>query len=96
MCPKRVLRVSEWLMPLSIATILVAGYIGFVDHDAWSLSAQVVAHISIMLGAAFLKLSYMMYLNASMHLGINDFAFMSAGSSSLRSDSSLPACCLTS
>lgn len=93
MCPKRILRISEWLMPLSIATILVAGYIGFVDHDAWSLSAQIAAHISIMLGAGFLKLSYMMYLNASMHLGINDFAFMNAATNKQDHRRSLPQCC---
>ncbi len=96
MCPKKALRVAEWLMPLSIATVLVSGYIGFVDHDAWSLQAQVVAHISIMLGAGFLKSSYVMYLNASMHLGINDFAFMNAGSRPRNSDKSLPTCCLAS
>ncbi len=94
MCPKRILRAAEWLMPLSIATMLVAGYIGFVGHDVWSLQAQVVAHISIMLGAGLLKLSYVMYLNASMHLGINDFTFRNTGRKQQNSDSSLPECCL--
>ncbi len=94
MCPKKALKVAEWLMPISVATMMVAGYIGFVDHDAWSLQTQIVAHICIMLGAGFLKLSYMLYLNASMHLGINDFAFMNVGSRPRNSDKSLPKCCL--
>ena len=96
MCPKRILGIAQYLMPLSLATILVAGYIGFVDHDAWSLQAQVGAHISIMLGAGLLKLSYMIYLNASMHLGINDFAFRNDEVTSSASENSLPRCCLVS
>ncbi len=94
MCPKDSLRIAGYLIPLSIAIMIVAGYIGFIDHDAWSLEAQVVAHISMMLGAGFLKLSYVMHLNASMHLGINDFAYGFAARGP--KTQSLPACCLAS
>lgn len=71
---QKILRIAHGLMPASIAMMVVGAYVGFIDHQAWSLQAQVVAHIGIMLGAALLKLSYVMYLNASKHLGINDFA----------------------
>jgi len=95
MCPKSVLRIAKILIPASIAAMLVGGYIGFVDHSAWSLQVQVLAHISIMLGAGLLKLSYVMHLNASKHLGINDFAFSKvANEYRAYTGVSLPACCL--
>lgn len=94
MCPKTLLRVAKYLMPASIATMMVGGYVGFVDHSAWSLQAQVLAHISIMLGAGLLKLSYVMHLNASKHLGINDYALSSAASDLRPLELKLPECCL--
>lgn len=93
-CPKSILRVTEFLMPAAIVIMLVGGYIGFVAPDAWPLQAQVLAHISIMLGAVFLKLSYVMHLNASMHLGINDFAFRNAGKEPRSPQFPLPQCCV--
>ena len=71
---QKILRIAHGLMPASIALMVAGVYVGFIDHQAWSLQAQVGAHIGIMLGAALLKLSYVMYLNASKHLRINDFA----------------------
>ena len=78
-------------MPLSIAMMLVGAYVGFIDHEHWSLAAQVFAHVGILLGAAMLKLSYVMHLNASKHLGVNDFA----PEATLRAvEHPLPECCL--
>ena len=90
MCPEHIRRLAAKLMPASIAVMLIGAWIGFVDHQDWSLQTQVLAHISLMLGAAFLKLSYVMHLNASKHLGINDFA----REASEGSDTRLPECCV--
>ena len=68
---QKILRIAHGLMPASIALMVAGVYVGFIDHQAWSLQAQVGAHIGIMLGAALLKLSYVMYLNASKHLPAN-------------------------
>ena len=45
------------------------------------------------LGAALLKLSYVMHLNASKHLGINDFA-RPGGVAEAGSEPALLECCL--
>lgn len=66
--------IANIIIGISIAMMVIGGYVGFVDHEAFTIPQQVLAHISIMLGAGFLKLSYVMRLNASMHLRINDFA----------------------
>ena len=89
MCPKKSLILANRMMPVSLAMVLVGIYIGFIDHEAWTLQAQVIAHISTMLGAGFLKLSYVMHLNASKQLAINDFQFRD----SALSREQLPECC---
>ncbi len=93
MKPSKILRIANQLMPLSVAMMLVGAYIGFIDHENWSLLAQVIAHVGIMLGAALLKLSYVMHLNASKHLGINDFA-RPGGVAEAGSEPALLECCL--
>ena len=94
MCPTRILQYANYLMPAAVLVMLAGAYIGFVDHTAWTLQAQVLAHIGIMLGAGLLKLSYVMHLNASMHLGINDYAPAPGANSGTGRQSNLPACCL--
>jgi len=74
MAPQTILKLSYRVMAASIVALAVGIYIGFIDHAHWSIASQVVAQVGIMLGAGFLKLGYVMYLNASKHLGINDFA----------------------
>ncbi|MEP1741697.1 MAG: transmembrane sensor/regulator PpyR [Kangiellaceae bacterium] len=62
------------IIAISFSLIGAGIFVGFVEHLTFTIPQQVLAHISIMLGAGFLKLSYVMRLNASKHLGINDFA----------------------
>ncbi|TQV87037.1 hypothetical protein [Aliikangiella coralliicola] len=71
---KKLYRIANTIIVLSIVMMASGAYVGFIDHEAFSIPQQVIAHISIMLGAGFLKLSYVMHLNASKHLGINDFS----------------------
>lgn len=71
---KKVYSLANGIIVLSFVMMVVGAYVGFVDHDAFTLGQQVIAHISIMIGAGLLKLSYVMRLNASMHLKINDFS----------------------
>ena len=66
-------QLANALITLSFIIMAAAIYVGFVDHQSFSIPQQVVAHISIMIGAALLKLSYVLRLNASFHLIINDF-----------------------
>ena len=94
MHPKKILQIANRFMPLSVAMMLVGAYIGYVDHAAWSLQVQVVAHISILLGAILLKVSYVMHLNASKHLAINDFAPKSGAPHPRAGEGWLPECCL--
>lgn len=74
MSAKKLYTIANSIIAVSFLMMIIGAYVGFVDHDAFTISQQVVAHISIMLGAGFLKLSYVMRLNASKHLKINDFA----------------------
>lgn len=94
MAPEQILKIANRLMPLATAMMLVGVYVGFIDHAHWSLLAQVIAHVGIMIGAALLKLSYVMHLNASKHLGINDFAPESRQSFDQAVELQLPECCL--
>ena len=90
---ERLLRIANSLIPASFFIMLLGAYIGFIDYANWSLQAQVCAHIAVLLGAASLKVSYVMHLNASKHLGVNDFA-APQGASANESESPLPECCL--
>ncbi|MCW8875552.1 MAG: hypothetical protein OQJ89_08410 [Kangiellaceae bacterium] len=76
MSAKRVYTLANGIIALSFMMMIAGAYVGFVDHDAFTIPQQVVAHISIMVGAGLLKLSYVMRLNASLHLKINDFAHL--------------------
>ena len=89
-----VLRIANRLMPLSVLMMLVGAYIGFIDHAAWSLQLQVIAHINVLLGAVLLKVSYVMHLNASKHLQINDFAPEKGLAERSATESRLPECCM--
>ena len=93
MDPKRLLRIANLLMPASLFIMLLGAYIGFIDHNNWPLTAQVFAHIAVLLGAVSLKVSYVIHLNASKHLGVNDFA-APQGAPANDSESPLPECCL--
>jgi len=73
---KKVYSLANIVIGISFVMMVVGAYVGFVDHDAFTLTQQVIAHISIMVGAGLLKLSYVMRLNASMHLRINDFSHL--------------------
>lgn len=95
MTQHQVLTIANRLMPFSVALMLVGAYVGFIDHEHWSLGAQVIAHVGIMLGAALLKLSYVMHLNASKHLGINDFAPAIVERSTAKAELPMPECCLS-
>ena len=94
MHPEKQLRIANSLMPTSIITMLLGAYVGFIDHENWSLQAQVTAHISVLLGAVFLKLSYVLHLNASKHLEINDFIPSGRNGELRPSEHRLPECCL--
>lgn len=89
-----VLRIANKLMPFSIFMMVAGAYIGFVDHAAWSLLSQVIAHISVLLGAFLLKISYVMHLNASKHLNLNDFAPEKGIPERHIAESQLPECCM--
>ena len=67
-------RTANLLLPASILVMLGGAYVGFIGHEAFTLSQQVTAHISIMLGALVLKVGYVMHLNASKHLKLGEFA----------------------
>ena len=73
---RKVYALANIIIGISFLMMLLGAYVGFVDHDAFTIPQQVVAHISIMIGAGLLKLSYVMRLNASMHMGINDFSYI--------------------
>ena len=74
MKPEKLYTLANLIITISFAMMMLGTYIGFVDHEAFTIPQQVLGHISIMVGAGLLKLSYVMRLNASMHLKINDFA----------------------
>ncbi len=93
MCPQKLLRIANTLMPASIAMMLAGAYVGFIDHDNWSLTAQVLAHIGLMLGAGFLKLGYVMHLNASTQLEVGVPAETGSGGPRT-AELVLPECCL--
>ena len=76
MSTKKLYSVANAIISLSFVMMIAGAYVGFVDHDAFTIPQQVIAHISIMVGAGLLKLSYVMRLNASLHLKINDFAHL--------------------
>ena len=74
MAHRNLLKLAHKIIMISISIMIAGIYIGFIDHDNWSLTAQVMAHVGTMLSAATLKLGYVMHLTASKHLSINEFA----------------------
>lgn len=61
------------ILAASVLTAIISICIGFVFEDQFSLTAQIAAHISIIICSLTLKIGYLLRSFALKHLGSNQF-----------------------